>query len=246
MLNYKRGWDGKKRGVNSQISSWDPVIATLPNLKEMNSKTYINEIDISKIQKGQRVEIGIDAFPDKHFTGSIIDIANMGEQMANSNAKVFEVMIKVNEFDSILRPSMTTKNTIITDVIDSVLYIPIECIQNNDSMSYVITSNEKKQIISGKYNENEIIIKAGLVKDEMIYLIPPEDCEDYDLVLLDSTIIKKYTVVPQIDTITNEDKNGMESMPEQFKNMSRKDIQKMIKNKGRLGKKSEKGKRQKK
>ena len=32
--------------------------------------------------------------------------------MQNSNAKVFEVMIKVNEFDSILRPSMTTKNTI--------------------------------------------------------------------------------------------------------------------------------------
>ncbi len=246
MVIYRRGWDGKKQGINSQISSWDPVIATLPNLKEMNSKTYINEIDISKIQKGQKVEIGIDAFPEKHYTGSIIEIANMGEQMANSNAKVFEVIIKVNEYDSILRPSMTTKNTIITDVIDSVIYIPIECIQNNDSMSYVLTSRNKKQIISGKNNENEIIIKAGLEKNEMIYLIHPEGADDYKLILLDSAIIKKYTIPPR-DTAAEKEKKSMKvgKMPEQFKNMSKEDIQKMIKNKRRQGKKDRGGKSQK-
>ena len=247
MVNYKRGWDGKKQGVNSQISYWDPVIAILPNLKEMNSKTYINEIDISKTQKGQKVEIGIDAFPEKHYTGSVFEIANMGEQMSNSNAKVFEVMIKVNEYDSILRPSMTTKNTIITDVIDSVLYIPIECIQNNDSMSYVFTSRNKKQIISGKSNENEIIIKAGLEKNEMIYLISPEASEDYDLILLDSATIKKYTI-PTKDTSTKKQKETgkMGKMPKQFKNMSSENIQKMMKNKKEQGKKSGGEKKQKK
>ncbi|MCD4772176.1 MAG: HlyD family efflux transporter periplasmic adaptor subunit [Bacteroidales bacterium] len=247
MVNYKRGWDGKKQGVNSQISYWDPVIAILPNLKEMNSKTYINEIDISKIREGQKVEIGIDAFPEKHYTGNIIEIANMGEQMQNSNAKVFEVMIKVNEYDSILRPSMTTKNTIITDIIDSMLYIPIECIQNNDSMSYVFTSRNMKQIISGKSNENEIIIKAGLEKNEMIYLIHPEGAEDYKLIPLDSAIIKKYTIPPRDTSDKKEEKSKkMEKMSEQFKNMSSKDIQKMMKNKGRQGKKGGGGKRQKK
>jgi len=245
MVNYRRGWDGKKRGLNSQISAWDPVIATLPNLREMNSKTYINEIDISKIQKGQKVEIGIDAFPEKHYSGSIIDVANMGEQMANSNAKVFEVMIEVNEYDSILRPSMTTKNTIIADVIDSVLYISIECIQNNDSMSYVYTSRNKKQIISGKSNENEIIIKAGLEKDEMVYLIPPESSEDYDLISLDSATIKKYTIAP-LDTIKNKEKGKIGKRPEQFKDMNSKDIQKMIKNKNGKGVKSRGGKNKKK
>ena len=171
----------------------------------------------------------------------------MGEQIANSNAKVFEVIIKVNEYDSILRPSMTTKNTIITDVIDSVIYIPIECVQNNDSMSYVLTSRNKKQIISGKNNENEIIIKAGLEKNEMIYLIHPEGADDYKLILLDSAIIKKYTIPPR-DTAAEKEKKSrkMGKMPEQFKNMSSEDIQKMMKNKGGKGKKGGEGERQKK
>lgn len=33
----------------------------------MNSKTYVNEIDISKVKAGQEVRIGIDAFPEKNI-----------------------------------------------------------------------------------------------------------------------------------------------------------------------------------
>jgi multidrug efflux pump subunit AcrA (membrane-fusion protein) len=126
MVIYKRDWDGSKQGIGSQVNAWDNVVATLPNLTEMISKTYVNEIDISKVKVDQVVEIGIDAFPEKKFTGKVTEVANIGEQMKNSNAKVFEVLIEVNEFDSVMRPAMTTKNIIITDVIDSVVYVPIE------------------------------------------------------------------------------------------------------------------------
>ncbi|MGE4540937.1 MAG: HlyD family secretion protein, partial [Bacteroidales bacterium] len=107
MVVYQRDWDGSKRGIGATISAWENVVATLPNLREMITKTYVNEIDISKVKTGQRVEIGVDAFPEKKFTGEVIEVANIGEQMRNSNAKVFEVKIEVNEFDSILRPAMT-------------------------------------------------------------------------------------------------------------------------------------------
>jgi HlyD family secretion protein len=70
MVIYRRGWDGQKQGVGSQISVWDPIVAELPNLKEMKSKTYVNEIDISKVKVYQEVRIGVDAFPDKKFTGT--------------------------------------------------------------------------------------------------------------------------------------------------------------------------------
>jgi len=193
MVIYKRGWDGKKISAGAQISTWDNIVATLPNLTEMISKTFVNEIDISKVKEKQDVEIGIDAFPDKKFTGKVIEVANIGEQLRNSNAKVFEVKIEVNEYDSILRPAMTTKNTIITGIIDSVLYIPLECVHSNDSLSYVYTSNRKQHIIVGKSNENEIIVKAGLEEDDKIYLIPPENAEDYRLDALEPEIIEKYS-----------------------------------------------------
>jgi len=192
MVIYRRGWDGQKQGVGSQISVWDPIVAELPNLKEMKSKTYINEIDISKIKVGQSVNIGIDAFPDKTYTGKVTEVANIGQQLPNSNAKVFEVVIEVNEYDSILRPAMTTKNEILTASIDSVRFIPLDCVQSNDSISYVYTSGYRQQVILGQSNENEVIIKAGLEKDEEIYLVPPSDAENFRMIKLDPDIIEKF------------------------------------------------------
>ncbi|MBN2174256.1 MAG: HlyD family secretion protein [Bacteroidales bacterium] len=192
MVIYKRDWDGKKIGIGSQISTWENVVATLPNLTEMISRTYVNEIDISKVKTGQPVEIGIDAFPEKKFTGEVTEVANIGEQMKNTNAKVFEVVINVNEFDSIMRPAMTTKNVIITDVIDSVLYIPLECIHTEDTITYVVRGNSKQQVIVGKSNENEIIIKAGLDKGDEIYLLPPENYKDFRFSLLPKDVIEKF------------------------------------------------------
>jgi len=77
---------------------------------------------------------------------------------------------------------MTTKNKIITSVIDSVLFIPIEGIHNNDSISFVYKKSGsrivKQQVITGKSNENEIIIKKGLKKDDFIFLNTPENADD--------------------------------------------------------------------
>lgn len=194
MVIYKRDWDGKKKGIGSQISTWDNVVATLPNLTQMISKTYVNEIDISKVKVGQQVEVGIDAFPEKKFTGTVNEVANIGEQMKNTNAKVFEVTIEVFEFDSVMRPAMTTKNIIITDVIDSCLFVPIECVHTEDTISYVVSGGSRKQVIVGKSNENEIIIKAGLEEDDDIYLVPPEGYNDFRLNTLSAEIIQQFKV----------------------------------------------------
>lgn len=183
MLIYKRNWDGTKMGIGSTMSSWDNIVATLPNLKEMISKTYVNEIDISKVKTGQKVNISVDAFPERKYTGTVTEVANIGEQMRNSNAKVFEVKIKVHEFDSILRPAMTTKNVIITSVIPKVLFLPIECVQNSDNISfvYMVRHKVKQQVKTGLTNENQIIIKEGLKQGDEVYLSPPEDAANWHL-----------------------------------------------------------------
>lgn len=230
MVIYKRGWDGTKQGVGSQVSTWDNVVATLPDLTEMISKTYVNEIDISKVKVGQQVEIGIDAFPEKNFTGEVTEVANIGEQMKNTNAKVFEVLIEVNEFDSVMRPAMTTKNIIITDIVDEVLYVPIECIHTDDSVTYVISGGRRQQVIIGKSNENEIIIHAGVVEGDEIYILPPEGYEDFRISMLDEEIIAKYEQVhekPSDTTSTGKDDN--------LKQKRRGDLEKGKKPAGRPG-----------
>lgn len=183
MVIYKRNWDGTKMGIGATMSSWENIVATLPNLNEMISKTYVNEIDISKIKTGQKAEISVDAFPERKYSGVVTEVANIGEQMRNSNAKVFEVKIKVNEFDSILRPAMTTKNIINTSVIPDVLFLPIECVHTTDSVSFVYLVNPavRRQIKTGLTNENQIIVKEGLKKDDEVYLSPPEKSSSWRL-----------------------------------------------------------------
>ena len=117
MIIYKKEWLGNKRKIGSNINTFDRVIATLPDLSTMLSKTYVNEIDIRKIKEGQKVEIHVDAFPKKSFIGSVTRIANIGEELPNNPDKVFEVQIELKDYDPELRPSMTTGNTIIIKII---------------------------------------------------------------------------------------------------------------------------------
>ncbi len=234
MVIYKRSWDGSKQGVGAQIGGWDPIVATLPNLSKMNTKTYVNEIDISKVKKGQEVNIGVDAFPDNSYTGKVVEVANIGEQLRNTNAKVFEVMIEVNEYDSILRPAMTTKNKIVTNLIDSVYSIPIDAIQNQDSMTFVYTNKTKQQVIIGASNDNAIIIRAGLEMGDEVYLLPPENADSYRLVKLDTSIVNKFKrldeeLKKQIPNSSDlEFEEFKKNLPPQMKSRSDEELRKMF------------------
>ncbi|MAX79361.1 MAG: RND transporter [Crocinitomicaceae bacterium] len=174
MLVYHRDWDGKKIQVGSQVSAWDPVVATLPDMSSMISRTYINEIDISKVQKDQAVDIKVDAFPDKDYSGKIVNVANVGEQLPNSDAKVFEVDILLSRVDTILRPSMTTSNNIHIHKYESVLFIPIEAVMKSDSVTYVYKRDGIGSIATeikvGVANDNFIIVEEGLAEGEEVLL----------------------------------------------------------------------------
>ena len=184
MVIYKKDRMGTKRKIGSSISPWDPVVATLPDLKSMISKTYVNEIDVSKVKPGQKVSIMVDAFPERAYTGSVIMVANIGEQLPNADAKVFEVQIKVDGSDPILRPSMTTGNKIVTKTIDNVNFIPLECVQQGeDSIPVVYMKNGTKHIVVlGESNENNVIVEKGIEPGDVIYLSTPANAEKFKLV----------------------------------------------------------------
>ncbi len=178
MVIYRKGWDGKPIKAGSQISTWDPVVATLPDLTTMMSKTYVNEVDVRKVKPNQRVEIGLDAYPDKKLTGKVITVANVGEQRPNSDAKVFQVDVEIFGTDPSLRPAMTTSNKIITMVLDSVLFVPLECLHSlADSITYVFKregmNTVKQEIMVGETNANDAVILAGLSSNDRVYLSLP-------------------------------------------------------------------------
>ncbi len=189
MVIYEKGWDGKAIKAGSQINMWEPTVATLPDLTKMMSKTYVNEVDVRKVKAGQNVEIGLDAYPDKKLAGKVIRVANVGEQRPNSDAKVFEVAVEIDGTDPTLRPSMTTSNRIIAHVIDSALYIPLECLHSQaDTITFVYKKDGiktyKQEVIVGQTNANDVVILGGLSQDERVYLSVPPGMEDDEIDLL--------------------------------------------------------------
>lgn len=193
MVIYARDWDGRRKEVGSIIRYWNPVVATLPDLTTMESLTYINEIDIQKVKAGQEVAISLDAIPGKKLSGTITRVANIGETKANSDSKVFEVVIKVIETDTTLRPSMTTSNEIAVSTLDDVLFIPLEClhteqVSSGETMNYVFKRIDgkivKQEVAIGIMNENEVIIERGVTDNEELLLSEPKKSKELELLRL--------------------------------------------------------------
>ena len=184
MIMYGRDRNGGgKMKVGSTVHTYMPMIATLPDLSSMLSTTFVNEIDISNVKKGQKVILGVDAIPGKVMEGEVISVANIGQQMPKSDAKVFEVKIRVFGDVSDLKPSMTTSNTIQTAMHTDTLFIPAEAIFENDSLQFVYLDNKKriKQVVDlGSQNENYVLVNKGLSEGDVILLNEPVNAEELD------------------------------------------------------------------
>lgn len=200
MLIYQKSWDGKPVKEGSQIGAWDPVVATLPDLSKMLSKTYVNEVDIRKVRPGQEVEIGFDAFPDKNLKGRVTKVANVGEQRPNSDAKVFEVEIEVFGTDPLLKPGMTTSNKIITKTVEDAIYVPLESLHSQyDSITYIF----KKQ--GGGYTKQEVMI--GDANAEYVHvLLGLESGDKIALSSISGLESKKVSLLPEMDGNRNQKK----------------------------------------
>ncbi len=183
MVIYMKDRRGQKREVGSMITSYDRVVATIPDLTTLTSKIYVNEIEVSKVVPGLKVDITVDAFPLRSYTGTVQKVANIGEVLPNSDSKVFETYVTLDHTDQDLRPSMTTGNEIIIKEINDVIYVPTECIRtDSENITYVYTRNRLKQVVvAGEANDKFTVIEQGLKPGTNVYFIMPDDYEKFTL-----------------------------------------------------------------
>jgi len=182
MVIYVKDRSRQKIKIGSTVSPWSPTIATLPDLSAMHSITYVNEIDISKLKIGQKVALGVDALPKKLLEGEVFSVANIGQPMPKSDAKVFEVKIKVFGEITDLKPAMTTSNIIQTGQFSDAIFIPAEAVFENDSLQFVLLENGsqivKKVVDLGDKNENFIVVNQGVQEGDVLFLNTSKNIDD--------------------------------------------------------------------
>jgi len=172
----------QKIAVDDQLWPGWPMIS-LPDLSRMKAEVPINEVEIAKIDTSLESYIRMDAFPDTAFHGRVTDVATLARaKERNSNVKVFDVVVVLDENDATLMPGMTVSCQIILDRIEGILYIPLEGLfhKNGRDLVYVADGNafEAREVVIGEQNQDFVIITEGLQESERVALIDPTRGEE--------------------------------------------------------------------
>ncbi|MCB0731379.1 MAG: efflux RND transporter periplasmic adaptor subunit [Ignavibacteriae bacterium] len=178
LVVYGMNWStGLKFQIGDQPWSGQ-VIVNLPDLSQMESHTYVNEVDVSKVKVGQKVEVKLDAFQDSVFVGEVSNVARLGKQKDNqSTIKVFDVFVEIKGVSEILKPGMTTSNKIIIDKIDDQIFIPHEALFENEGEFFVYKKDgsgfDDIDVTIGNKSEDFIVVKSGLEDGDVVALRDP-------------------------------------------------------------------------
>ncbi len=178
LVVYETNWSsGRKIAIGD--TPWPGMtLVSLPDLSSMESLTYVNEVDVSRVHKGLQVQVKLDAFQDSTFTGVISQVAPLGKNKdRNSNIKVFEINVDIKSQSDILKPGMTTSNKIIINEIPNVLFVPQEAVFDKDGQKIVYIKNgsgfDEQDVEVGEKSENYIVITKGINAGEQVALRDP-------------------------------------------------------------------------
>ncbi len=163
--------------VGEQPYSGSKVIE-LPDLSAMRAEVKINEVDISKIMPGQRVEIRPDAYSDSIYEAKVESVANLAQNKDyKSKIKIFPVQISISGHSKKLLPGLTVSCKIIISEIPDVLYVPIESLFREQMTQYVYLKSgsgfKRKEVSTGSVNTDFVVITEGLNEDDQIALSDP-------------------------------------------------------------------------
>jgi multidrug efflux pump subunit AcrA (membrane-fusion protein) len=168
--------------VGDQCWSGYPLIE-LPDLTELKATVQINEVDISKVMKGLRVEIKPDAFSDSIFDAEVVAVANLAiSKDRESKIKVFPVDILIKGNVKQLLPGLTVSCRIIVDQIDDVLYIPLEAVHSTPERDFVFVAGNngftERDVELGQSNTDYVIVTKGLKLKDKVALVDPTLTDD--------------------------------------------------------------------
>ena len=129
--------------VMSGISSFNEGTAmfTVADISSMLIKAAINEVEIGRVRLGQRVDITVDAFPYRHFAGSVSHISPAAR--LKDKVKVFDIEVTLEQQNTDFRAGMTANIEIRGDRVEDALSVPVEAVVKKADGEVVYVLKEK-------------------------------------------------------------------------------------------------------
>ncbi len=174
----EQNWSTQQKwAVGDQPFSGSKLIE-LPDLSEMRAEVKVNEVDISKVLPGQKVEIRPDAYSDSVLTGKVESVANLAQNLDyKSKIKIFPVQIRIDGRSKTLLPGLTVSCRILVSEIPDVLFIPLESLFSEQGVDYVYLKSgsgfKRRDIKTGAVNTDFAVITEGLNENDLVALSNP-------------------------------------------------------------------------
>ena len=121
-MNYKAG-DNVDPSSAANDSGY---MAVIYDMSALEFQMDVHELDISKVQVGQKVEITVDALDGKTYTG-YVDTININGTTQNGITN-YPVTIRVDGTPEELYPGMNVSAKIIAEEVGDVLCVPVEAV----------------------------------------------------------------------------------------------------------------------
>jgi HlyD family secretion protein len=170
------------------------AIVTIANLKQMQVRTNVNEVDVVKVKVGQPVEIRVDGVRNVTFHGVVASKApasltssqagatNTSASASSNQVVRFEVKVRVTDGDARLRPGMTASVDILLDRKTKVTKIPTEAIRPDETVMIMTGTKEKpvltpRKVTLGLRSDSATEVISGLKPGEKVE-VPKIDAKD--------------------------------------------------------------------
>jgi len=137
----------------------------------------VDEIDITKVRMGQRVEFSIDALPDENITGEVVRIAFTPTRLGQ--LITYNVRVRLDETEANVRVGMSVTGRIVLSDRTNVLLVPNRFIRFDrlTQQAFVAIRQDdgtvqEINVLLGEQNELDSEILSGLSIGQEIVLLP--------------------------------------------------------------------------
>jgi multidrug efflux pump subunit AcrA (membrane-fusion protein) len=155
---------------SSSSSSTGSTVLVLGNFSQLSVVASVNEVDIPKLQVGQKATITLDAFSDKTYVGKVTSIDSVGT--ASSGVVTYNVYITLIAPPSTIHSGMTASVIIQTDRRDNVVTVPLAAVQTSSGSSYVRVMKNGKvsqvDVTTGISSDTETEITSGINEGDVV------------------------------------------------------------------------------
>jgi HlyD family secretion protein len=155
--------------VGQDISN-SAKIATIIS-KNKVAELVLNEVDISKVKVGQKVNVGIDAIDGLSLVGKVAEIDAIGT--VASGVVSYNIKVELLTDDERIMSGMSVSGVVITKTANDVLLVPTEAVNENDDGTYTVKIKDGDSVIEqeievGATDDSFYEVVSGLTEGQAV------------------------------------------------------------------------------